>query len=120
MPFELTVEIPVQLHLELEVNLLVCNVVEREMERERVQMKPPIGIHSTHKLKKVEMGDPLYVVVETQIKMHKYSCFKTNFVLLCDSYRIKVKEIIAASTNGEVINGRGSFFNYVDTTRYVG
>ena len=35
------VEIPVQLHLELEVNLLVRNVIEREIEREKVQMKPP-------------------------------------------------------------------------------
>ena len=35
------VEIPVQLHLELEVNSLVCNVIEREIEREKVQMKPP-------------------------------------------------------------------------------
>ena len=41
LPFELTVEIPVQLHLELEVNLLVHNVSEREIEREKVQMKPP-------------------------------------------------------------------------------
>ena len=31
----------VQLHLELEVNLLVHNVIEREIEREKVQMKPP-------------------------------------------------------------------------------
>ena len=30
--------IPVQLHLELEVNLLVHNVIERE----KVQMKPPV------------------------------------------------------------------------------
>ena len=30
------------MHLELEVNLLVRNVVEREIERERVQMKPPM------------------------------------------------------------------------------
>ena len=35
------VEIPVQLHLELEVNLLVRNVIEREIKREKVQMKPP-------------------------------------------------------------------------------
>ena len=28
------------MHLELEVNLLVCNVIEREIEREKVQMKP--------------------------------------------------------------------------------
>ena len=34
------VEIPVQLHLELEVNLLVHNVIEREIKREKVQMKP--------------------------------------------------------------------------------
>ena len=32
---------PVQLHLELEVNLLVHNVIEREIKREKVQMKPP-------------------------------------------------------------------------------
>ena len=36
------VEIPVQLHLELEVNLLFHNVIEREIEREKVQMKPPL------------------------------------------------------------------------------
>ena len=35
------VEIPDQLHLELEVNLPVHNVIEREIEREKVQMKPP-------------------------------------------------------------------------------
>ena len=35
------VEIPVQLQLELEGNLVVHNVIEREIERERVQMKPP-------------------------------------------------------------------------------
>ena len=39
--FELTVEIPAQLHLELEVNLLVRNVIEREIEGEKAQMKPP-------------------------------------------------------------------------------
>ena len=33
---------------------------------------------------------------------------------------IKVKEVIVAATNEEVINGRGSFFNYVGKTRYVG
>ena len=43
LPFELTVELPVQSHLELEVNLLVCNVIEREIKREKVQMKPPQG-----------------------------------------------------------------------------
>ena len=37
------VEVLVQLHLELEVNLLVRNVIEREIEREKVQMKPPLG-----------------------------------------------------------------------------
>ena len=26
---------------------------------------------------------------------------------MCDSYRIKVKEVIVAAANGEVINGRG-------------
>ena len=40
------VEIPVQLHLELEVNLLVHNVIEREIERENVQMKPPHGAYN--------------------------------------------------------------------------
>ena len=30
------------MHLELEVNLLVRNVIEREIEREKVQMKPPL------------------------------------------------------------------------------
>ena len=34
-------QILVQLHLELEVNLLVHNVFEREIDREKVQMKPP-------------------------------------------------------------------------------
>ena len=29
------------MHLELEVNLLVHNVIEKEIEREKVQMKPP-------------------------------------------------------------------------------
>ena len=41
LPFELRVELPVQFHLELEVNLLVRNVIEGEIEREKVQMKPP-------------------------------------------------------------------------------
>ena len=30
------------MHLELEVNLLVRNVIGREIEREKVQMKPPL------------------------------------------------------------------------------
>jgi hypothetical protein len=63
------------------------------------------------------MRNPLYVVVETQIEMHKYTCFKNDFTLLCDMYRIKVNEVIVAATNVEVINGRGSFFNYIDKTR---
>ena len=42
LPFELKAEIPVQLHLELELNLLVRNVIEREIKKEKVQMKPPI------------------------------------------------------------------------------
>ena len=32
----------------LEVNLLVCNVIEREIEREKVQMKLPIDFAKTH------------------------------------------------------------------------
>ena len=32
------------MHLELEVNLLVRNVIEREIEEEKVQMKPPIVV----------------------------------------------------------------------------
>ena len=30
------------MHLELDVNFLVHNVIEREIEREKVQMKPPM------------------------------------------------------------------------------
>ena len=33
------------MHLELEVNLLVHNVIEREIEREKVQMKPSISMY---------------------------------------------------------------------------
>ena len=36
LPFELTVEVPVQLHLELEVNWLVQNVNELELELSRM------------------------------------------------------------------------------------
>ena len=42
LPIELTVEIPGQLYLELEVNLLFRNVIIREIKMEKVQMKPPL------------------------------------------------------------------------------
>ena len=43
MLFELPVQIPVQLLLELEVNLLDQNVNELEFELSKIQMKQPNG-----------------------------------------------------------------------------
>ena len=75
-----------------------------------------IGLDAPKKVSWLCQCSALYVVVETQLKMLEYRSFKNNFPLLCDRYRIKVKEVIVAATNEEVINGRGSFFNYVDKT----
>ena len=42
LPFELSVQIQVQLLLELEPNLLFQNVIELEFELSRMKMKQPI------------------------------------------------------------------------------
>ena len=52
MPFELHVQIPVQLLLELKPNWLVQNVIEQEFELSRMYMKQPLESYREYSKKK--------------------------------------------------------------------